>query len=70
MESLNIAVVPTEKGLKAQRVTQTFVLEGQGPIRYWYSLDLTTTGPGSVTKPLIEKAKQRVPPQCRLNEIR
>lgn len=60
LHALNIAVVPHRDGLRAQRLQEIHVYEGTKPVNYWYSLDLVTTGPASVTQNLIEKARKYV----------
>ena len=49
MQALNIAVVPTQRGVKALRIHDSNVIEGEDVPHYWYSLDLVNVGPSSVT---------------------
>lgn len=46
----------------AQGTSDMYVIKGGGPPTYWYSLDLVTAGPRSITKPLVEKIDQLAPP--------
>lgn len=63
MQSLGIATVPTAKELKALRMTPCLVIQDEIPAHYCYSADLITSGSGSVTSALLQKAEQVVPPQ-------
>lgn len=60
MQSLGIATVPTAKGLKAIRMASFLVIQDETPVHCWYSADLITSGPGSVTSALLQKAEQVV----------
>lgn len=59
MKTLKIAVVPTQKGMRAQRgVPEIFLKEGEPPLNYWYSLDLVSTGPSAVTTRCLKKSER------------
>lgn len=62
LTALNIAIIPCDDGLRAQRLQEIAIMEGYGEPHYWYSLDLVNIGPASVTTSLIEKAKQKAAP--------
>ena len=62
MQALNIAVVPTQRGVKVLRIYDNNVIEGEDVPHYWYSLDLVNSGPGSVTSSLVKTVRKRVPP--------
>ena len=66
MQALSIAVVPTQRGVKALRIHDSCVIEGEDVPHYWYSLDLVNTGPGSVTSSLIKTVRKRVPPGTKI----
>ena len=60
MQALNIAVVPTQRGVKALRIHDSNVIEGEDVPHYWYSLDLVNSGPGSVTSSLLKTVRESV----------
>lgn len=66
MIELGIGVIPTPGGMKAVRVGEMGlnVLEGQLEPTYWYSLDLVTTGPSSVTSELSKLAVDKTSPRA------
>ena len=59
---LKLGVVPEEKGLTEVRMksAQTMIQHDARPPSYWYSLDLISTGPSSITLPLLKKEKENV----------
>ncbi len=58
MAMVGISEVPTERGMRAVRTEEVHVKCGQGPINYFYSLDLVTSGPASVTDTLRAKVEE------------
>ena len=58
MQALNIAVVSTKRGVKALRIHDSNVVEGEDVPHFWYSLDLVNTGPGSVTSALLKTVRE------------
>lgn len=62
---LGIALIPGQDGqLQVRRQgmqTNQFVVQGEPDLRYWYSLDLVSTGPGGLSKDLLRKAEEQNP---------
>lgn len=66
MIKLGLGVVPDPAtgAMVVCRTAHTMVAEVRGPSHYYYSIDPTTTGPGSVTADLVKIAKLHAPPSA------
>ena len=55
MTKFNIAIVPTDQGMRAIKMEQNNVVLGKGPPTRWWSLDLPEKTPAQIPKMLIEE---------------
>lgn len=54
MKQLRIALVPTKRGMRPEKMTSAYVHEGRGTPKRFFALDLATTGPRSVVNHLLK----------------